>query len=330
MPTGTPLSRMMANMAGLLRASLLAIVASVVIVGSAHAQCDCPAALIEAIGHRGTGEDTDDNPFPENTIPSFEQAVLEGATMVELDVHHSADGVLVVIHNDTVDRTTDGVGCVGDLTLAELQSLDAGGAGLPTLAEVFAAVSVGINIEIKVNEDASCPATDLARMAADVVSAIAADGSGRDVLVSSFDLEQLLEVRAADDTVALALLTVDTDGIDVAIEQDFEAVHPLALAVRAADVTRAHDAGLEVNPWTVNDVATIRRLAGFGVDRIITDEPEVVPTAIAAYCDSLTCDDAGDGGCAVTPRSTPQPSVSLLLLLLCGLFRLVRSRASRA
>lgn len=258
-----------------------------------EAQCDCPAEAIEAVGHRGTGTNRGDNAFAENTLPSFLQGVLEGATMVELDVQHSSDGAVVVMHDDTVNRTTSGEGCVAELTLAEIQALDAGGERVPTLQEVFDAVRVGINIEIKVNDDASCPMTDKPRLAADVAALIAADGGGRRVLVSSFDLEQLLALQAVDDTVPLAYLTTGIDGFDVAIDNLFAAVHPLQVSVRRPDVDRAHAAGLEVNPWTVNDELTIRRLAGMGVDRIITDDPAIVLETIAAYCASLVCDDGG-------------------------------------
>jgi len=251
---------------------------------------------IEAVGHRGTGVDSDDNAFPENTIPSFLEAVREGATMVELDVQHSADGALIVIHDDTVDRTTDGTGCVADLTLAELQALDAKGGQLPTLAEVFSAVDVAINVEIKVHDGDGCPATDRARLGADVAAAVAADGGSRELLVSSFDLDQLLAVRTADDTVKLALLIFGGEGFEIAIDQGFTAVNPLAVGTRPGDVERAQAAGLEVNPWTVNDVLTMHRLAGMGVDRIITDEPGRVPEAMRSYCEALVCGDAGPGG----------------------------------
>ncbi len=273
----------------------LIALAFVGIATPARAQCECPAMDIEAVGHRGTGVDSDDNAFPENTIPSFLEAVREGATMVELDVQHSTDAELIVIHDETVDRTTDGTGCVADLTLAELQALDAKGARLPTLSQVFAALDVAINVEIKVHDGDGCPATDRARLGADVAAAVAADGGSRELLVSSFDLDQLLEVRAADDTVKLALLIFGGDGFDVAIDQGFAAVNPLAVGTRPGDVERAQAAGLEVNPWTVNDVLTMHRLAGMGVDRIITDEPGRVPEAMRSYCEALVCGDAGPG-----------------------------------
>ncbi|MBW2461148.1 MAG: hypothetical protein JRH11_05845 [Deltaproteobacteria bacterium] len=282
----------------LTRSGLVVLVTCAIagVSGLARAQCECPAMSIEAVGHRGTGIDSDDNAFPENTIPSFVEAVREGATMVELDVQHSADGALIVIHDDTVNRTTDGAGCVGDLTLAELQALDAKGGQLPTLLEVFSAVDVAINVEIKVDEGDGCPATDRVRLGADVAAAVAADGGGREILVSSFDLDQLLAVRAADDAVKLALLTFGGEGFDTAIDQDFAAVNPLAGGTRPGDVERAQAAGLEVNPWTVNDVLTMHRLAGMGVDRIITDEPDRVPEAMRSYCEALVCGDAGPGG----------------------------------
>ncbi|MBT8492105.1 MAG: hypothetical protein KJO07_03510, partial [Deltaproteobacteria bacterium] len=68
-------------------------------------------AAPDIVGHRGTGVDTDDNPYPENSLSSFARARDEGADVIELDVHQAGDGALIVIHDDTVDRTTDGSGC---------------------------------------------------------------------------------------------------------------------------------------------------------------------------------------------------------------------------
>ncbi|HMR09838.1 MAG TPA: glycerophosphodiester phosphodiesterase family protein, partial [Polyangiaceae bacterium] len=131
-------------------------------VGGGDGGCACAADKVVNSGHRGTGTNSSLNPFPENTIESIKQAFAEGAEMSELDVVHSKDGVLVVIHDDTVNRTTNGTGCVGDLTVAELQGLDAAvgtslagtGVKIPTLTELLAAVDGGLNIEIKLQDNA--------------------------------------------------------------------------------------------------------------------------------------------------------------------------------
>lgn len=219
------------------------------------------------IGHRGSGANAESE-LPENTIASVLRAVTEGATMVEIDVQLSADGLAYVMHDDTVDRTTDGTGCVRSLSAAQLDALRADGEPVPTLAALLDATTVALNVELKSNEDARCPATDRTALASAVVDALDA----REVIVSSFDLELLLRVRAISD-VPLAFLSSRRAGFEVAIERGFAAVHPRFDRVTAQDVERAHAAGLRVHPWTVNDVATMRRLIAMGVDGIVTDHP---------------------------------------------------------
>ncbi len=225
------------------------------VAGSVAADTPCPGVDTVVIGHRGTGTDTDDNPFPENTIASFMQAVTEGATMIELDVQLSQDGALVVMHDDTVNRTTDGTGCVAELDLAELQALNAGTETIPTLEEVFAAVEVDVNVEIKVaDEGGPCPATDR-RAVASALTMVLGSAGDRTIVVSSFDFNQLLAVRAADPDVRLASLFVARDGFAPALAEGMDA-HPLVLAVRAIEVDAHHAAGLAVRPFTVNDEVT--------------------------------------------------------------------------
>lgn len=253
---------------------------------------ECPALDVINAGHRGTGVNAAGNPFPENTLPSFAEAEAEGAQMIELDVTHSADGVLVVIHDAGVERTTGGVGCVGDLTVAALQALDAGfgtslegtGVTIPTLDEVLASTDLDVNIEIKVHEGA-CSATDRAQVAADVVAAIDADTTGRAFVVSSFDADALTAVGELDDGIYLALLTLVPDDAALAEERGFDALNVLSVNVRDredADAIAAH--GLDVVVWTENDALAIDNHLTTGVHTIITDEPDVVETARAAWC----------------------------------------------
>lgn len=253
---------------------------------------ECPANAVVNAGHRGTGVKADDNSLPENTLPSFEQAVVEGADMIELDVAHSADGVLMVIHDASVDRTTDGTGCVGDLTVAELQALDAAagtslagtGVVIPTLDEVLAAIDVDVNIEIKVHEG-DCSPTDRAQTAADVVAAIAADTADRRIIVSSFDADALTAVADLDPDIYLGLLTLVFDDAPLAEERGFDALNILSIAVRdAADVEAIRAHGLDVNVWTENSAVNMANHFTSGVDMIITDEPDVMATARAAWC----------------------------------------------
>jgi glycerophosphoryl diester phosphodiesterase len=276
----------------------------------AIADCVCQAESVIGCGHRGTGQSTSGAPFPENTIPSFEQAVVEGADMVEFDVVHSADGVLVVIHDDTVDRTTDGSGCVGDLTLDELQALDAGdgtawagqGVTIPTLTEVLAAFDGDINIEFKINNVDQCPDSDKLAMAADVVTAIQGDTADRTIVVSSFDADVLSEVQQLDPAILTGLLTMTPGDAEIAQARGFDALNLLAITVDGADVADVHGRGLALNVWTENDAERMKELIGLGVDMIITDDPDVFAAVRAELCQAPTCDDAppvgDDGGCA--------------------------------
>lgn len=260
--------------------------------GDDDGACDCPADQVINCGHRGTGTNGPGNEYPENTIPSFEQAVLEGADMVELDVQHSSDGALVVIHDDTVNRTTDATGCVGDYLLDALQALDAAvdtplagtGVTLPTLGEVLEAVDVGVNVEIKVNEASECPTSDLPALAEDVVAAIAADSKDRLVVVSSFDLDVLLEVQALDPSIPLGFLTLVASDGPVAEANGLAALNVLGGLLGQADVADLLASGLEVNVWTINDPALMDDFFEWGVSMIISDEPDVVAERREAYC----------------------------------------------
>ncbi len=276
--------------------SLLACLAALAGARLAHGQCVCPGEDTEVIGHRGTGSDRSDNPFPENTLASFAQAGLEGATMVELDVQLSQDGVLVVMHDDTVDRTTDGTGCVAEQTAAAFGALSAGGEPVPTLEEVFEGTELALNIEIKVSDEDGCPPTDQPALAAELARVLALYPDRR-VVVSSFDLDQLLAVRETDASIRLAFLFTNPDGFALAREQSMDA-HPLVLAATATEVDAHHAAGLAVRPYTVNDQPSMRRMLTLGVDGIVTDAPDVLVETKADFCTSWTCEepDAGTGG----------------------------------
>lgn len=254
--------------------------------------CDCPAASVINCGHRGTGVNGPDNPYPENTLPSFAQAVTEGAQMIELDVMHSADGELVVIHDDSVDRTTDGTGCVGDQTLAELQSLDAAygtslegtGVVIPTLDEVLAAVDVPVNVEIKIADDPTCPASDLDLVAQDLVAAIVGDPAPRDIVVSSFDFDMLVAVQELDPSIHLGHLTVVYTDAQAAADQGFAALNVMGSFYGADEIRSILDTGLEANVWTINDPLIMEGLLGTGVSIFITDDPDVLEQTRQDWC----------------------------------------------
>jgi glycerophosphoryl diester phosphodiesterase len=224
--------------------------------------------VVIRIGHRGAAGHE-----PENTLLSFGAAVSLGADMVELDVHRCASGELVVIHDETVDRTTDGSGVVAELTLRELKTLDAGkGERIPTLGEVFAALRgrVGVNIELK--------GGGTAELVHDILTRTRGEGGGYpgDVLVTSFDWGMLGRMRElSGETLLGPLVYEDVEGALTAAEGLCAySVNPYHRKIDAAYVAEAHALGLRVYPWTVNEPGDIRRVTGFGVDGVISDFPD--------------------------------------------------------
>lgn len=230
-------------------------------------------------GHRGASAHA-----PENTLPSFGLAVEQGADGIELDVTLSADGVPVVIHDDTLDRTTSGRGRVAAHTLAELQALDAGfpasfgsrfiGAQIPTLDQVFAAYGQQAIFNVELKHDRS-PRRGLAAAAIAVIRAHAME---RRVLISSFQFSNLRRVRALAPDLPIGLLYVSA-----AFSQRLvrwlnpglhpEAHHPSSYLLTSSAIDWYHAHGLRVNVWTVNEPAQMRSLAAAGADGLITDDP---------------------------------------------------------
>ena len=225
-------------------------------------------------GHRGALAHA-----PQNTLAAFELAAQQGAQGIELDVQLSKDGQLVVIHDYSVDATTDGQGKVAEVTLAQLKQLDAGswfapdfaGARIPTLDEVFAAVGhkLLINVEIK----ASAPGIESA--VADCVSRHAMDSR---VLVSSFDAAVL---RRCQGVMSLPLAYLHfKPSLSTADDLPVAALHPWRDLVDAGYMRRARELGCHVNVWTVNEAARACQLKALGVKAIITDDPAAILAAL--------------------------------------------------
>ena len=233
--------------------------------------------------------------WPENTLYAFEQAVALGVDVLEMDIHSTADGVLVVMHDDTVERTTDGTGPVHSLTLEQLKALDAGynwsaddgqtfpyrgqGITVPTLEEVFAAFpATSMNIEIKQAEPS---------LAASFCQLIRDYGMVERVLVASFDKEVSEEFRLACPEVATSASQNEVVVLFVLSKALLEGVYsPAAQAVQVPEyegnlhvltprfVAAAHSRNLEVHAWTINEVEDMQRMVDLGVDGIITDYPD--------------------------------------------------------
>ncbi|MGI8869693.1 MAG: glycerophosphodiester phosphodiesterase [Mycobacteriales bacterium] len=207
------------------------------------------------IGHRGSSLR-----HAENTIAAFSGALAEGADGVELDVRRAADDALAVHHDEALPDGRE----IAVLGRAELP------AGVPELAAVLdACAGALVNIEIK---SAGTPGE--VRLADDVV-ALVHERAGDDVLISSFDPQVLDRVRELDPVVRRAFLSVSIapETLRARAAAGDVAVHPHERSVDAGLVETAHGLGLRVHAWTVNDPDRIRRLAGLGVDAVITDDP---------------------------------------------------------
>jgi len=217
------------------------------------------------IGHRGAkGYE------PENTLVSFEKAVQMGADGIELDVHLSIDGHLIVIHDETIDRTSNGKGVVNQLTLDELKSFTINEKyTIPTLEEVLDLVDQRcfVNIELK-NQDT----------AEKVVQLIEHSISDKkwnytNFLVSSFDWNALQQVRFLNENIRIGVLT-ETD-LDLAISfarfLKAEALHPDFQLLTNEYTAKIQEKGILVFPWTVNENNAIQKIKSFKVDGIITD-----------------------------------------------------------
>jgi len=218
---------------------------------------------VNCIAHRGFAAK-----HPENTLSAVRGAVEAGADGVEVDVRRCATGEIVVIHDETVDRVTDGTGAVADRSLAELQDLDVlgTGEGVATLADVVAVLPDGVALHVELKETG---------IAADAL-AVATEHGG-DVVVSSFETATLREAREAGGESLALLFGSDRDGVlDDARRLDCRAVHPHRELCEASFVVRCHEAGFAVNAWTVQSSAQGEWLHDAGVNGLIADAP--------AYC----------------------------------------------
>lgn len=228
---------------------------------------DGPFPLL--LAHRGASA-----ALPENTLGAFALAAEQGADGIELDVHLSADGVPIVIHDADLARTTDGSGPVAELTAAEIQMFDAGdGDKVPTLDDVFQAFGPRFlyNVEIKSGgwRDSGVEAA--------VADLIASYSLETRVVVSSFNAASVRRARQyMTRSVGLGWLHyVAWKKWTVAV-LPATSVHPHFSLVDAAYMAWARERNLQVNVWTVDDPAEFDRLAALGVHAIITNDPTAV------------------------------------------------------
>jgi len=221
------------------------------------------------VGHRGAM-----GYCPENTLASFERGIELGADWIELDVHLSRDGELIVIHDETLDRTTNGHGYIKDHTLAELRTLDAGdGEHIPTLDEVLSWASArGVTLDIEIK---NAPLY-YDGIEASVVRLLDAHQMTDQVVVISFDHHAVARVKALEPDIMTGVLYAarPVDCVALAKQANADAVLPQHAFVTREDVERVHDAGMYVAPWTADEASLVESLMAKGVDAIATNYPD--------------------------------------------------------
>jgi glycerophosphoryl diester phosphodiesterase len=236
------------------------------------------------VAHRGASKEC-----PENTLAAFKRALEHGADGIELDVQLTRDGEVVVLHDEQVDRTTDGRGWVRDLTLAEVRRLDAGdwfapgyaGERVPTLPEVFqvAGRAALVNVELKNNK---VRYDGLERKVLDIVKTA---GLSANVVISSFNHASLRVVQSLDSSQRIA--TLHPPGpwrypvlcrlpARAALAVGAEAAHLPHRTVSRRTVAHCHNVGIDVRTWTVNAAEEVERAVADGVDAVFTDDPGMV------------------------------------------------------
>lgn len=253
--------------------------------------------FLEVHAHRGGA-----GLAPENTLAAFRKALELGVDALELDLHVTREGVVVVIHDETLDRTTDGRGDVGDLSLEAVKRLDAGGKfgpafrgeRVPTLREVIDLVKasgngrVRLDLELKYHQDRPGKPADFE---ARVLEILRGTGFAEQVNFISFHHPSLAKVKVLEPNIRTGLLaggrTPPPD--PVALVRQFRADYysPSFRHVTSEAVAALHQAGVPIVPWTVNETTEMRRLMALGIgalagDGIATDFPDRLLSLLSA------------------------------------------------
>jgi len=230
--------------------------------------CDMEKPLV--IGHRGAmGHET------ENSLASIQKALDLEVDMIEIDVFKIASGEIVVFHDDTVDRLTNGPGKIEEYNIYDLKRLTLdGGYKIPMLQDVLKLIDnkVALNIELK-----GANTSDRVNFIMDYYIK-EKNWSPENFIISSFNWDELRAMRKMNGEVAIAVLTEDdpTDAVPVAKELNAAAINPYFKNLNLEVANEIRDAGFKIYTWTVNEPADIDAMKRIGVDGIITNYPERV------------------------------------------------------
>ncbi len=236
---------------------------------SASSAFEVRNVLPRVVGHRGASRAE-----KENTIAAFVAAQRMGAHMVELDVRRTSDGAVVVHH----DPTIAGLGVIATLRRSELPE------HVPDLSAALDCC-VGIDVNVEIKSDSDEPDYDPThRLTMDVIALLTARPDSARFLVSSFDRDVVRMVRERAKSLATGFLFTASlqpaKLLKQCANEGHVAVHPYVKPLTKRFVQQAHDVGLVVNTWTVDDPDRIRQLASWGVDAVITNVPDVALEAL--------------------------------------------------
>lgn len=247
------------------------------------------------ISHRGANKYA-----PQNTLPAFEKSVQIGVDGFETDVHITKDGQLILCHNYTIDETSNGKGKISQMTLEELEKYDFGsyfspkykGTKIPRLEEFLSFVETTdisvLNIELK------SPEENETAIVSETIRLVKEHNLFDKLIISSFDPKLLVEAKEIDADCKTGFLyspdkkttyknRMISRPIEYAKSIGVDALHPIHFFVDEKYVKKAHEAGLMVNPWTVDSLKAIEKMIRCGVDGIITNFPDVVSGLLYKY-----------------------------------------------
>jgi len=225
--------------------------------------------------------------YPENTLAAFQGAIDAGVDMIELDVLLTRDRKIVVIHDESLDRTTNGQGMVSDYTLSELKTFDAGSwfdvrfseERLPTLEEVLDLVKGKVFVNIEIKRSAYDPYHPSDAIEKQIVDLVKRKNAVETVLISSFEWRVLEPIAAMGEAPAIAVLSGDPEeGNPLEACRKLEAFswHPSAVALKEEHVRKMHGAGIMVLPYHVDTIEDVKRMLEMDVDGLIVDDPLLV------------------------------------------------------
>lgn len=220
------------------------------------------------IGHRGAKGFE-----PENTIIAFQKAIDLGCDGIELDVHLSLDNEIMVIHDETIDRTTNGKGFVNQMNLSELKTFKIDNKHkIPTLEEVFEMVNhnIFINIELKSYETVE--------KVVELIEKYVHEKNWKydNFIVSSFDWNALQQLRFLNDNVQIGVLTSTDLDLAFAFAKFIKAktINPYFHLLNEENIAKMQEKGFEIHTWTVNEIEDIQKMKALKVDGIISDFPD--------------------------------------------------------